>query len=223
MKGNPDKAKMGMAMRAVLEGADFEMAMSRISWLALVRWIKEPAAIKREDLNRAWVIRWKNATIGAPIARVTNMKDSCLRVDKAITFLKSRQNTALPLESRRVNLLITVSVHIIVGWKQGEVRIIRYTPAVTKVEEWTRDETGVGAAMASGNHVQYGNMALLVMAAERTAKDNRKDMEKDIVVFKKTHEETSDSVMIPVKIIKMSPIRFLITVVRPLPEGFIDW
>jgi hypothetical protein len=28
-----------------------------------------------------------------------------------------------------------------------------YTPAVTSVEEWTRDETGVGAAIASGNQV----------------------------------------------------------------------
>jgi hypothetical protein len=32
----------------------------------------------------------------------------------------------------------------------------RYTPAVTKVEECTREDTGVGAAMAAGNHAEKG-------------------------------------------------------------------
>ena len=35
-------------------------------------------------------------------------------------------------------------------------------PSVTSVEEWTKDETGVGAAMAAGNHAEKGNWACLV-------------------------------------------------------------
>ena len=36
------------------------------------------------------------------------------------------------------------------------IRINKYTPAVTKVEEWTKAETGVGAAIAAGNHAENG-------------------------------------------------------------------
>lgn len=39
----------------------------------------------------------------------------------------------------------------------------RKTPAVTNVEEWTRDETGVGAAIAAGNHEEKGICALFVI------------------------------------------------------------
>jgi hypothetical protein len=47
-------------------------------------------------------------------------------------------------------------------------RINKYTPAVTKVEEWTNADTGVGAAMAAGNQAEKGICALLVMAAKIT-------------------------------------------------------
>jgi len=43
--------------------------------------------------------------------------------------------------------------------------MIRKTPAVTRVEECTRAETGVGAAMAAGSHLENGTCALFVMAA----------------------------------------------------------
>ena len=42
-------------------------------------------------------------------------------------------------------------------------RISKKTPAVTKVEEWTREETGVGAAIAIGSQEEKGIWALLVM------------------------------------------------------------
>lgn len=41
----------------------------------------------------------------------------------------------------------------------------RNTPAVTRVEEWTNAETGVGAAIAAGSHLENGICALLVIAA----------------------------------------------------------
>jgi hypothetical protein len=47
-------------------------------------------------------------------------------------------------------------------------RIKRYTPAVTKVEECTRADTGVGAAIAAGNQAENGIWALLVIAAKTT-------------------------------------------------------
>ena len=37
------------------------------------------------------------------------------------------------------------------------------TPAVTRVEEWTKAETGVGAAIAAGNQDLKGNWADLVI------------------------------------------------------------
>jgi hypothetical protein len=39
----------------------------------------------------------------------------------------------------------------------GKNRIKIKTPAVTRVEEWTRAETGVGAAMAAGSQLIKGN------------------------------------------------------------------
>ena len=51
------------------------------------------------------------------------------------------------------------------GLREGKKRIRRNTPAVTKVDEWTRADTGVGAAMAAGSQLEKGICALLVMAA----------------------------------------------------------
>lgn len=48
----------------------------------------------------------------------------------------------------------------------GDTRTRRYTPAVTRVDEWTRAETGVGAAMAAGSQAANGIWALLVVAAK---------------------------------------------------------
>jgi len=42
-------------------------------------------------------------------------------------------------------------------------RIKTYTPAVTRVEECTSEETGVGAAIAAGSQDEKGYCALLVI------------------------------------------------------------
>jgi hypothetical protein len=44
-------------------------------------------------------------------------------------------------------------------------RISRYTPAVTRVDEWTSAEIGVGAAIAAGSQAEKGNWALFEIAA----------------------------------------------------------
>src|SRR4051812_6487817 len=45
--------------------------------------------------------------------------------------------------------------------KRKLLRAIRYTPAVTIVAAWMSAETGVGPAIASGNHTYSGICALL--------------------------------------------------------------
>lgn len=71
-----------------------------------------------------------------------------------------------------MNIVVTAASSRIV-LKSGSVlrksknRIRRNTPPVTRVEEWTRAETGVGAAIAAGNQLEKGTWALLVQAANR--------------------------------------------------------
>jgi len=48
--------------------------------------------------------------------------------------------------------------------KKSKYNKIKITPAATKVDEWTKDEIGVGAAIAAGNQDEKGNWALLVKA-----------------------------------------------------------
>lgn len=57
--------------------------------------------------------------------------------------------------------------------KRKEKRVSKYTPAVTKVEEWTRAETGVGAAIAAGSQAENGIWALLVIAPKIIKKGNQ--------------------------------------------------
>lgn len=45
------------------------------------------------------------------------------------------------------------------------IRNIINTPAVTSVDEWTKAEIGVGAAIAMGNHAEKGYCALFEQAA----------------------------------------------------------
>jgi len=99
--------------------------------------------------------------------RVESMTPSWLRVDKAIIFLRSDSVMA----DRPAISMVRVAMSRRDGWKRGFVerngknRKRRKTPAVTSVEEWTRAETGVGAAMAAGSQLENGIWALLVIAA----------------------------------------------------------
>lgn len=63
-------------------------------------------------------------------------------------------------ERRRMGLKSSVLL------REGKKRIRRKTPAVTRVDEWTRAETGVGAAMAAGSQLEKGIWALFVIAAK---------------------------------------------------------
>lgn len=98
--------------------------------------------------------------------KLKNIIPSCLRVDRAMTFFISSSNSAAapaidvvarPRASRMGAMPLSVISLL--------NRMSKYTPAVTRVEEWTRADTGVGAAMAAGSHADRGICALLVILA----------------------------------------------------------
>lgn len=95
------------------------------------------------------------------------MTPNCLRVDRAMIFFISISDIAINPAINIVTVAVRSSNLLKEGdlFKVGENRIKRKTPAVTKVEEWTRAETGVGAAIAAGSQAEKGIWALLVIAA----------------------------------------------------------
>lgn len=99
--------------------------------------------------------------------------------------------------------------------RAGENRNNKYTPAVTKVEEWTNLDTGVGAAMAAGSQAEKGICALLVQAAIiiRSSKDNKKLWPLKAIGMK-FHLAFLDMIAMA-KRIKTSPTRFLKAVTIP--------
>merc|ERR1711944_15472 len=93
--------------------------------------------------------------IGFPIPKIIIITPNCLKVDKAIIFSISiiaviPAITIVNMPIKNKYFLKFISIIIIF------IRINKYTPAVTKVEEWTKAETGVGAAIAAGNHAENG-------------------------------------------------------------------
>lgn len=50
-------------------------------------------------------------------------------------------------------------------------RIIKKTPATTKVEEWIKAEAGVGASIASGNHTWKKNWAAFIIPENTNEKE----------------------------------------------------
>lgn len=95
----------------------------------------------------------------------------------------------------------------------------RKTPAVTKVDECTNADTGVGAAIAAGSHLLKGIWALLVIPA--------------IIINKLTNTKPSKShkhktfqwpntIMIDTALkIKQSPTRFIKTVNIPAAKDLL--
>lgn len=82
---------------------------------------------------------------------------------------------------------INISNFMISGeeYNRYEKRIIRYRPEVTRVEEWTSAEIGVGAAIAIGNQGEKGYRALLVMKVS-----NIKPMRNILLVLEEKDEKS---------------------------------
>lgn len=102
-------------------------------------------------------------------------------------------------------------------------RTNRYTPAVTKVEEWTKADTGVGAAMAAGNQEEKGIWALFVNLAKAKMymKCNQSVLSNKAVRLKLALPKYNLN-EIPTIIIT-SPIRFLRAVNIPAFEDLLPW
>lgn len=139
----------------------------RRSWVWLLKWIIVPAQINSRALNIAWVIKWNIASFGKPKAILAIITPSCLKVDSAIIFFKSHSVIA---DRPAINIVMEAVINK-VGWNHGKEeangknRISKKIPAVTRVDEWTSADTGVGAAIAAGSHLEKGICALLVIAA----------------------------------------------------------
>ena len=63
---------------------------------------------------------------------------------------------------------IIPGAHPAASASSGLIRVSRYTPEVTMVAAWMSAETGVGPAMASGNHRYRGNWADLPTAPTKS-------------------------------------------------------
>lgn len=92
-------------------------------------------------------------------------------------------------------------------------------PAVTKVDEWTRDDTGVGAAIAAGSQALNGICALLVHEASIIINRGRKSI---FCKEKKFHDPSYEDNAIDI-IIDTSPIRFLKIVIVPAFNDELFW
>lgn len=117
------------------------------------------------DLNKAWIIKCVKAIISEFKEIANIIMAICLKVDKAIIFLRSCSQLADNLAYVAVDLEINSNNIVVVGWLKENMRSIRNTPAVTRVDEWTKAEIGVGAAIAIGSQAENGNCALFEHAA----------------------------------------------------------
>jgi len=135
--------------------------MSRESCWEKLLWRRLPIIIKRFALAKACIIIWKKQIIGIPIEKAININPNCLKVDKATVFLASVSISAASPATINVDIP-KIPQKKIPNEDASLNRIISQTPAVTKVELWTNDLTGVGAAIAAGSHLMKGHWALLV-------------------------------------------------------------
>ncbi|MDA8040820.1 MAG: hypothetical protein MPJ22_00155 [Pirellulales bacterium] len=94
---------------------------------------------------------------------------------------------------------------------------------MTNVDEWTRADTGVGAAIAQVSHAMNGNWALLVIAANRISvvvKEGQVII--SLHIFIEFHWPC-DIVNVMASKIKQSPIRLDVSVINPLFKDLLFW
>lgn len=139
------------------------MLLERPSCLPPALWRIAPAHINNILLKKACEKRWKIVNINLKLEIIKNKKAIWERVEKATIFLKSDSKKALTPAPRRVVKPKKKINFDLVKDKLNENENKIKTPAVTSVDEWTREDTGVGAAMAAGNQAMKGNWALLVI------------------------------------------------------------
>lgn len=104
----------------------------------------------------------KKTNKNPPKDRETYISPNCLNVERATTFFPSHSLIAEKLAVIKVNKPKIIH-KMLLNIKTCLKRINNQIPAVTKVELCTKALTGVGAAIAAGNHLVKGTWALLVI------------------------------------------------------------
>ena len=186
-------------------------------------WIILPILIKIKALKKAWDRRWKNAKFHIPHPKVVIITPNCLRVERATIFFISISTMAvIPAISIVAAPKAKTTKEVADFLRRGRKRINRYTPAVTRVEEWTSEETGVGAAIAAGSQAEKGIWALLVNLASTTSNNGRRRglPPKEI---KWNSQVPNQPIAAIAARIKTSPTRFLRTVSIPAFDALGLW
>lgn len=144
-------------------------------------------------------------------------------MDKAIIFLKSHSTAAASLDivivriEDNIKMLENQENEDMNGWK----RIRRNTPAVTNVEEWTRAETGVGAAIAAGSHLEKGIWALFVRDAIIINNNIREN--EGVFIKEGIYQWPCEHIKAILNKISASPIRLVRTVIIPALKELGFW
>ena len=168
-------------------------------WLWSDKKILNPIIINKHLLKVAWKIKWRKTISFKEIPVKKTIKPSWERVEKATTFLSSFSKRA-----QTPPIIIVAAPNVIKIKKRSILNFSSsHTPAVTKVDEWTKELIGVGAAMAAGSQDENGNCALLEKDVVNT---NNITISKDLVSHPLSH-------IIQILVKKNeSPIRFIIIV-----------
>jgi len=157
IKGNPIKAELVTPKKKSVILFFHSIPKERLSCEFLNSWILHPMLMNSADLNNACAIKWKKQKFLNPSPNKIIIMPSCLRVERAITFLRSDSKMAQMLEISIVKIPVMKIKYKELSFIKSNKRNIKNTPAVTKVEEWTSEETGVGAAIAKGSHLEKGS------------------------------------------------------------------
>lgn len=168
MKGKPIRDKIEINIHLIITGLFLKKFPNiRISWIPFIKWMINPAHKNNIDLKIACITKWKNASSNIFNETIIIIIDNCLKVENAIIFLKSvSKNALIPAITIVINDIFNKNIEFLFTLNKKLKRIIKYTPAVTNVEEWTKEDTGVGAAIAAGSQAEKGICALLVIPAK---------------------------------------------------------
>jgi len=94
---------------------------------------------------------------------------------------------------------------------------------VTRVDEWTKADTGVGAAIAAGSHALKGIWALFVHKANNKILVIIIGKYKDSVHINIIDQCDCESINLIDMRISTSPIRFVIAVIIPAANDLLFW
>lgn len=131
-----------------------------------------PTVINKKHLATPCLISWSIANSLLPNQQYKRHQEIFLQVERATIFFTSERYNALLALNTTVIRQRTIPAHLVHSQKCPPYFTINQTPAATKVEEWTKDLTGVGARIASKSHLLKGIVALLLKKIRRTGKKN---------------------------------------------------